>query len=822
MSVIHLIGNAHLDPVWLWDLREGLNEGLTTVRTILDLMDENPEMTFIRGEVAIYEHIEKYDPQSFERILRQFHDGRWDVVGGTYIQPDSNLPSVETLARHFTRGQRYFKERIGRPVRVAWQADSFGHTKGWPEVLAAAGIESFAFTRPAQREFPLPESAFWWEGESGARILCFRPIHMGYCSERDAMKGQLDHAYNQANKEGRTNFGCFYGLGNHGGGPSRRHLAEIQEWRKDHPEVVVKHSGLHKFFDELRAEVVKPGSAELPVVKGEINFCLRGCYSSVARFKFPYRRAENLLSRAETTIALAPAAPEDLAQNLKPAWDDLLLNSFHDILPGSSIERAMDEQITAVNAVAHASVRAEFSSLNRLAAAIDTRVKPVTGDHPTGVAILVWNPNQYAYAGLVEIEAALDSRPVWKYSGRSSEVPIQILGPDRQPLPFQKIATEHSSMPDWPFRCRALVPVKIPAYGWNILEMAWVEGAEKPEPERGVRAEANAIDNGIYRVEACVGEEGVQVFFKERPVFAKGEGLRAALFEDPWGSWGGMNEEPDSLYLNKVIETWKITNIELLESGPERATLWVRLAGARSHLDWSISLSRDRAVVDFRARLLFNEQSCRLKLSMPVGDEVEFSVPGGSVIRKPCGEVPGGRWAHVHHPSGGFGFASDALYNFSASDGRLFATVARATRYANDVNTPADTEPWRPAVDAGELKFNFLLTPDRDALPALALQLERPLTTMMVLPSPGNLPRNGALASISPESLDVLAIKRAENGDGLIIRVQGTAPEEVTATFRVPTMECVLGEVGPGAIRSWRLRQVDGKWEATPVNLAEE
>lgn len=121
-KTIHLIGNAHLDPVWLWDRREGLNEGITTVRTILDLMDEFEEMTFIRGEAAIYRHIEKYDPPTFARIGRMVEAGRWDVVGGTMIQPDTNLSGTETLLRHYAHGQQYFRSRFGKAVRRRWSA----------------------------------------------------------------------------------------------------------------------------------------------------------------------------------------------------------------------------------------------------------------------------------------------------------------------------------------------------------------------------------------------------------------------------------------------------------------------------------------------------------------------------------------------------------------------------------------------------------------------------------------------------------------------------------------------------------------------------
>src|SRR4051812_21791733 len=167
----HLIPNAHLDPVWLWDWREGLNEGLITCRTILDLMDDNPKLTFIRGESAIYQHIERTDPDTFKRIARYVKGGGGGVGGGTVIHPTTNLPATETFARHFLHGKKYFRDRFGVDVTVAWAADSFGHAAGLPEILAAAGMKSFAFSRPAPNILPLEKSAFWWEGPGGSRVL---------------------------------------------------------------------------------------------------------------------------------------------------------------------------------------------------------------------------------------------------------------------------------------------------------------------------------------------------------------------------------------------------------------------------------------------------------------------------------------------------------------------------------------------------------------------------------------------------------------------------------------------------------------------------
>ncbi len=189
---LHLIGNSHLDPVWLWDWREGLNESLITRRTIVRLMDEYPDITYIRGETSIYRHIQEHDRPLFARILGLIRSGRWDVVGGTLCQPDTNLPATETLNRHFTAGLDYMRRELGVRPRVAWAADSFGHSAGWPEIYAAAGMDYFACSRPNTRDLPLPSPAFWWEGPGGGRVLAWRLPVGWYGSDRDEIVRRLD------------------------------------------------------------------------------------------------------------------------------------------------------------------------------------------------------------------------------------------------------------------------------------------------------------------------------------------------------------------------------------------------------------------------------------------------------------------------------------------------------------------------------------------------------------------------------------------------------------------------------------------------------
>jgi alpha-mannosidase len=816
----HLIANAHLDPVWLWDWREGMTEGLTTVRTILDLMDERPEMTFIRGEAAIYRHIEERDPETFARIRKQVAAGRWDVVGGTHIQPDTNLPATETLARQFTSAQAYFRSRFGTAPKIAWAADSFGHSAGLPEILAQAGMTGFAFTRPEKKELTLENPAFWWEGSGGSRILSYRPTAGWYGSNRDEIPRRLD-AYLEAAAEFPMRIvGCYYGVGNHGGGPTRRQLDDIARWAAQHPEVEVVHSGLHRFFAALASEERHFPGGRYPTHQGELNFCLRGCYASLARFKFPYRRAEAELTRAEATDAMVAAKLDRKPANLATAWESVLFNSFHDILPGSSIERAYDDQLSWLGVARHTAQRAEFDALDALAARVDTSVPRPCNDQPSRVPFLVWNPHPHVYEGPIELETPLDYRPVAAYKNKPDQVPVELIGPRGDRIPFQTIETEHAFFLQDAWRKRIVFRAKLPPAGWSVFQIGL---AEKMRPVRVALAASarspGTIRNGAYRITAAKGDKSLQIFHRGRPLF-QGDGLSVLSVDDPWGSWGSIFEEKASLDLSTVRETWKIAGVELLERGPERASLWVRFAGARSRLDLTFSLARERPVVDVRARVFWNERSRRLKLAFPVGEHARarFEVPGGIADRGPAGEVPGGRWVGVGPR---FGFASDALYGFDLKDGVLRATVVRASLYSADVATVPGAKSRRPATDAGELTFRFLLTHDPAQLPRLARELEQPLVVQMATPHPGTLPRSGSLFALEPDHVQLTALKPADDGRGWIVRLQETAGHAAQARGNWLGHRVDFGLVGAWGLQTFRMTPRRRGWKVAPTNIQE-
>ncbi len=731
--VFHLVANSHLDPVWLWDRREGLNEALSTVRTVLDLMREKPELRYIRGETLVYEQVLQHAPRDFAEIRRLVRSGRWDPVGGTYLQPDMNLPAAETLARHFTTGQEFFLRHFGRRAWAGWSADCFGHTPFLPAILRAHGLRAYAFGRP---KIAGQESLFWWESPDGARVLATTYAAGWYGCERDEMPARLDGYLAAVVRSPVPHLFVPFGLGNHGGGPTRRHLADIVAWQRAHPEIEVRFSTLHGYFSAIEAALAETG-VRLPVVRGDLGFCLRGTYATALRVKSAYRRAEAAVIRDSKLVTMLPRSQRrSFATRLEGLWRGVMFNSFHDILPGTCIEAAMEEQREELGAVLHGCRELEREATLALGRKIRVKSRPVPSDHPTAARFLVVNPQPRAFRGMMELAGMLDYRPVWAYANHPEKVPLELRDQRGRLCAFQELEPGHHFMRHLPWRKRVVFAAQLPPRSSRVFTLGWVEGALRI-PLRGARAEAagkGTIRNDRLRITAKRGAAGLRITTPNGPLLS-GDGLSALLVEDPYGPWGGHYEEPASLELLKVREHWKVVDHHILEEGPLRAALWCRLAGRRSHLDLIVRLGRSDTFLVAEARLLFLEKRARLKLRLPGCTQADFSVPGGVVRRGPQGEVPGGRWLRAlgAHGRARFIFASDVLYNFSLSQGALHATVVRSSRYTMDVpEKDARLSPGEPVIDRGEFKFRFLIgTPGRSSQEAAELFEEPPLVATL-------------------------------------------------------------------------------------------
>jgi len=412
MKTVHLIGNAHLDPVWLWQRSDGTDSALATARSACDRLDEYPEFVFTCSGRWFHEQVERLDPALFERIVAHVRSGRWQPVGGMVIQPDCNLPSAESMARQLAAGQAYYRRAFGAPTTIGYNVDSFGHNAYLPRWLREANMDSYVFMRPGPHEKALPASLFRWRSPDGAEVTAFR-IAGGYTFWGKDLREHIEAAL-AAMPEGIEHTMCFFGVGDHGGGPTKVQIEWLLAHRSNFPGARLVFSPPRAYFD-----AVAHARNRLPVVEGELQHHAIGCYAVERRIKVAMRRAESRLVQAEETLkALPRAAAPDAAADLERAWNAVLFNQFHDIYGGTCLPEASDAVTGELVAAAAEADRLITETTRR---ALRTEARP--GQH----RIVLFNPSPQAFDGYVVHELFRPPAPCALVDERGVIVPSQTI-----------------------------------------------------------------------------------------------------------------------------------------------------------------------------------------------------------------------------------------------------------------------------------------------------------------------------------------------------------------------------------------------------------
>ena len=298
MKKVYLIGNAHIDPVWLWRKGEGMAEVLSTFRSALDRMREFPDYVFTCACAYYYEFVSEIDPEMMREIRARVEEGRWNVVGGAWVQTDMNIPSAESFARHALYSQRAFRRLTGRMARTGYCVDSFGHNGMTPQLLRQGRMENYVFMRPGAHENAALADLFRWRAPDGSETLTYR-IPVSY-NDTNSLAEKTERIAEYAHETGTAQMD-FYGVGNHGGGPTITGLRYLDGYLAAHPDA--GYSGADAYFDDARAS----GAAQsAPVWRHDLQHHASGCYTANVRVKSLNRRAETALDEAEQSSLLAP------------------------------------------------------------------------------------------------------------------------------------------------------------------------------------------------------------------------------------------------------------------------------------------------------------------------------------------------------------------------------------------------------------------------------------------------------------------------------------------------------------------------------------
>ncbi len=697
MITVHLVLNAHIDPVWLWPWQGGMDEWLATCRSACERLEAHPDIVFTRGEAWGYSIVERIDPALFARIRAHVAAGRWEIVGGWWLQPDCNLPSGVGLEKQIALGRKYFESRFGVFPEIGYNVDSFGHTASLPSIMRRAGQTKYVMMRPQEDELTLPARLFRWRGfAQDEGITTFR-IAGSYTTEemtREHVLASLERL-----PTGVSHTMCFVGIGDHGGGPTERQIA----WCRENADAIagcrLKFSSPSRFFAAVAAE----GGA-LPEFTGELGVHAVGCYSVTRAIKTAVRRAEHVLQQAEIVARTDREACAALGARLDHAWEQVCLGHFHDSLAGTCIAsayRQLEDLVGGASATADEILQTHFRKA----------VAKLPDDARQRMAL--FNASDRAFDGYALLSPWTGERWAnWRVRDADGKaVPYQLMHPDSvadpRPRVLLRVKLEPAEM-------RALTIGREPAKG----EPEWP--ADPPATLDGFRLSAStiAVDLGNAPVLHLGGDAAFKPQFE--------------LYEDPTDTWGhGVAR------LGKIrVATAEWQAREIVDRGPLMVSAIQRGNVAESLLlaEWRVYCGEP--VAELLLRVDWRAKHKVLKLVLPLASTVlshTDGIPGGSLRREERHrEQPLRDFTLLHLADATrLGVVCPDVFGLEATEHAVSFTLLRSPLMAHHDPAPVELGPRAFASDQGTHDFRFrFVCGDHACIDWLEMQasmLQRPL-----------------------------------------------------------------------------------------------
>jgi alpha-mannosidase len=803
-KTLHMIGNGHIDPVWLWQWTEGFHEVKATFRSALDRMTEYEDFVFVSSSAVFYEWVEQSDPAMFREIQERVAERRWEITGGWWLQPDCNVPGGESYARQGLYGQRYFQEKFGRRARVGYNVDSFGHNGMLPQILKLSGLDYYVFTRPGPHEKGLPNRLFWWVADDGSRVLAFR-----IAFEYGSWGKELDKHVRRCAAEIKAPFDemmCFYGVGNHGGGPTRENIESILRLNEDPELPRLLFSTPERYF-----AAVEEAGLPIPVVHDELQRHASGTYAAHSAVKRWNRTAENRLLLAEKWSAIASRhTGQPYAADFERGWKNVLFNQFHDILAGTSLPSAYDD---AAHLYGEAMAIAD-RALNLALQSIVWRIKmaPEDGEKP----IVVFNPHAWEVRANVELEF-----------GRFDET-NRLLDDEGEVVPVQFVQSEATAGG----RNRLSLLATLPPLGYRVFRVVQDHAPAQPA---AIEATDTVLDNGRIRLEidpqtgaiASLRDlrHGVEVF--EAPA------ARALVLADESDTWSH-----NIFRYNEIAGEFRAESVRLVEHGPVKSVIRVRSRYGESTLiqDFTLYAGLDR--IDVHTTVDWRERFKVLKLRFPVNVvfmRTVYEIPYGHKERFANGEEePGQSWVDISGTARdtgeryGLSLLNDGKYSFDSNIRDLGLTVLRSPIYAHHIPAEPLPDATYQFIDQGVQRFTYALLPhaggweEAGTVRQAAELNQKPVALVGTTHEDGTLPWRDSFVATDSENIVVSVLKQAEEGEDLILRCYETARAATTAKICLPHWgREIEARFRPCEIKSFRIPR-DAAAPVVEVNILEE
>ncbi len=653
--IVHMIGNAHIDPVWLWRWQSGADEACATCRSAVKCCREFPDFIFTRGEAWLYQQIELLDPKLFAEVRQLVEKGQWHITGGQHVQPDTNIPTGVGWRRQIEHGQRYFQNRFGVHPRVGYNVDAFGHTAAIPDLYTAFGYVGYVFGRPDEQQVPSLPQTFRWCGVQGGELLTFRLPGTAYNTRVDDLYIAIMRSVEQADPAlGHTM--CFYGVGNHGGGPTKANIEYIQSHIHAFPGLELRFSTPQSFFDAIAHH-----GESLPVVTKELQHTFPGCYSVMHPIKQGQRHSEARLAQAEQVLnafSTDLSQKHMLAKRIDAAWDDLLFTQFHDILSGTSIPSAWSD-VQALQG--RATLAADEVIMIATRQWAQQTSKPQSEQR-----ILALNPTIHEWNGWIETEPSLDF-DVWGNRWLSD---IHGL-----PIAYQRIQAESPQMIQ-----RVLFPLHIPAQSSTTVLLQ--QHTPKPPTREQTDLAVSPYHLSNKRLQLDLTTTGIKNLSLDGTPLLSSKGIELFLREDHTDTWTFTTD----LFSETISEYFTGDGWIVEEGGPLRAR--VRQEGwlGHSRVRWTVTLYREEARFEMDLEILFAEHFKLLQLLLSLVEPAEQWLSGlaqGQIERATSMvEYPLQGWSRISLPDQQLAVVTPDIYSMSLNVRSWQWTLLRSPKMA--------------------------------------------------------------------------------------------------------------------------------------------
>ncbi len=734
------IGHTHIDVAWWWTVAQTREKVARSFATVLKLMEEYPNYKFMSSQPQLYEFLKERYPELYEQVKERVREKRWEPEGGMWVEADCNLTSGESLVRQFLYGKRFFKEEFGVDNRILWLPDVFGYSGALPQIMKKSGIDYFMTTKLAWNQFnKMPYDTFKWRGIDGTEILTHLVTTLGVGQSVDnfftTYNGMLHPDaiiggwQRYQNKDINNDILISYGYGDGGGGPTREMLETSKRMEKGIvglPKVRQEFS--RKYFDELSERV--EGNKRLPTWEGELYFEYhRGTYTSMARNKRSNRKAEFNMMDLELLSVLADKLVEYPTADIDKLWKGILINQFHDILPGSSIK-----EVYEVTKREYAEMKEKTDALK------EERLKAITG---SGDGITVYNTTGFTRDDIVtidckDVEALQDETGKVYPVQKTADGSVAYLN-NLPPKGYKTFMPTKSNNEKSAFELVDNCHLETPFYTVEFDEKGLIKRIYDKECEREV-LQADKLAN-----EFCM--------YEDKPIY--------------YDNW-----DIDIYYTEKF---WKVDDVQIMEwkdIGNVSATLYIERNVSNSVIKQKIHFYANSRRIDFETVVDWKEHQHLLKVHFPVNihtDEATFDIQFGNLKRKThtntswdkarfesCGQ----KWVDLSEGHYGVSLLNDCKYGHSINDSNIGLTLIKSGIEPN------------PTTDQEMHFFTYSLYPHKDNWKASGTVKEAYFLNQPAFAVCGGKENESfSLASVNYPNAIIETVKQAEDKNGYIVRV---------------------------------------------------